>query len=60
MRTKRCPSCSGEIRIYHDNEPGDEVFCDDCEREYSLISLSPIRLTPLEIYDDYAFEADEY
>lgn len=60
MKTKRCPTCGGRIKIYYDHEPGDEVFCEECEREFSLISVSPIRLDPLEKHEEYYFEEDEY
>ena len=53
-------SCGGDIRIYYDHEVGDEVFCEDCEREYLIRSLSPLRLEPLETGNDYHFEEDEY
>ena len=60
MKTKKCPTCGGKIKIYYDHEMGDEVYCEDCERELQLISLSPLRLEPLEQYDDYYFDDDEY
>lgn len=60
MKTKRCPACGGTIKIYYDHEPGDEVFCEECEREFSLLSISPIRLESLERNDEYYFEEDEY
>ena len=60
MSKKRCMSCGGDVRIYYDHEVGDEVFCEDCEREYLIRSLEPVRLEPLETYNDYNFEEDEY
>lgn len=60
MKTKRCSVCGGTIRIYHDHDIGDDVYCDECEREFRLISIKPIRMEPLEICDDYYFEEDEY
>ena len=52
MKTTGCPACGGKIRIYHDHEAGDEVYCDDCERRFQLMGLDPIRLEPYEQYDD--------
>ena len=60
MNTKRCMSCGGDIRIYHDNEIGDEVFCEDCEREFRIRRLRPVRLEPLETGYDYCFEEGEF
>lgn len=60
MKKKRCMACGGDIRVYHDNEVGDEVYCDDCEREYRIVSQHPICLEALETDYDYCFEEDEY
>lgn len=60
MKSKRCPTCGGGIKIYYDHEPGDEVYCEECELEFQLISLNPIRLEPLDQYENYYFEEDEY
>lgn len=60
MKTKRCTVCGGDIRIYHNNEERDEVYCNECEREYRIISLHPVRLETLEMDYDYCFEEDEY
>ena len=34
--------CSDDLRIYHDNRVGDDVFYDECEREYKICSLHPV------------------
>lgn len=60
MKTKRCPVCGGGIRIYNDHEPGDDVYCDECEREFKILGMNPTMLEPLEVFDDYRFEEDEY
>ncbi len=61
MRTKQCPICREEIAIFSDNEPGDEIYCDGCGRELTILSLSPILLEPLESYDDdYYFDEDDF
>lgn len=58
MRTKKCPYCKGEIKIFYDNERGDEVYCDQCEQEFELRSVEPIILEPLSSFNyeerDYA------
>ena len=57
MKSKKCPACRGEIRIFDDHEPGDEVYCEDCEQEFEILSISPLRLEPLESYDYYEEES---
>ena len=52
METEKCPACGGKIQIYYDHEPGDEVYCEDCEKGFQLMGLKPIRLEPFEQYDD--------
>ena len=53
MRSKKCPACRGEIRIFYDNEPGDEVYCEECEQEFEIMSINPLRLDPLETLNYY-------
>ncbi|MBU0682362.1 MAG: hypothetical protein KKD73_13175 [Proteobacteria bacterium] len=57
MITKKCPVCRGEIRIFYDNEPGDEVYCEECEQEFEILSLNPLRLDALESTDYYEEES---
>ena len=52
--------CGGSIYIYDENEVGDEVYCEECEKEFIILSLDPTFLEPLESEDDYYFEDDEY
>ncbi|WP_035274994.1 hypothetical protein [Desulfogranum japonicum] len=60
MKTKKCPMCGGRIKIYYDHEAGDEVYCEECEREFQLISLTPIRLDLVERYEDHNYRVNEY
>ena len=60
MSRKRCEVCGGSIYIYDENEVGDEVYCEECEKEFIILSLDPTFLEPLESEDDYYFEDDEY
>ncbi len=62
MKERKCPSCKGKIRIFYDDEPGDMVICDDCEREYEICSVEPIRLEPIGkdyMFDDYYDDYDD-
>jgi len=53
----------GEIKIFHDDEPGDVIFCDVCGGEYELYSTNPLRLRPLTFDGEYGhydeFELNE-
>ena len=51
MRDKTCHVCKGTIRIFYDHEPGDLVYCQDCQREFEIRSLSPMVLEPLAPYE---------
>ncbi len=63
MKSKPCPTCGGKIKLYYVNALGDDVYCEDCEREFRIISLTPVKLQPFdtfEEYDDYIFDEDDY
>lgn len=52
MKNRKCQICAGDIKISVENDPGDMVFCMVCEREYELLSLNPLRLRPLDYYEE--------
>lgn len=54
---EECSVCGGDIYIDHDCEEEDIVYCNDCEAEYFVRSLEPLRLTLLD--DDIDGEMDE-
>lgn len=54
---EECSVCSGDIYIDADCEEDDIVYCNDCEAEYLVRSLDPLRLTLLD--DDIAAGGDE-
>jgi len=60
MKIKRCPACGGRINIYYDHEPGDEVYCEDCEKEFQLLRVNPIVLEAFDNDEEFYFEEDEY
>ena len=43
-----CSVCGGDILIEQDAEEDDVVYCNDCEAEYLIRSLDPLRLSPLD------------
>ena len=43
-----CAVCGGDILIDGDCEEEDVVYCNDCEAEYRIRSLDPLRLVPLD------------
>ncbi len=53
---EECRVCGGSIYIDSDCEEEDIVYCNDCEAEYQILSLDPLRLSPL---NDSA-DADEH
>jgi lysine biosynthesis protein LysW len=59
MKTVNCPDCGGKIKIYYDHEPGDEVYCEDCLKEFQIMSLEPIKLESFDSYDEYYFDEDD-
>lgn len=40
----RCPSCGILIELDSFIGVGDPVFCPECETEYTLVSVDPLRL----------------
>ncbi len=64
MKSRKCPFCAGNIKVSVENDPGDMVFCVICEREYELLSLNPLRLRPLDYYEEASaygrFEENEF
>ncbi|MCI5140484.1 MAG: hypothetical protein D3909_01890 [Candidatus Electrothrix sp. ATG1] len=62
MKTVICPACGGKIKIYYDHELGDEVYCEECKKEFQLMCLKPIRLESFDTYDDdyYFYDDDLY
>ncbi len=54
---EECSVCSGDIFIDQDCEEDDIVYCNDCEAEYLVRSLEPLRLTLLD--DDINPDGDD-
>ncbi len=52
-----CSVCGGDIYIDGDCDEEDVVYCNDCEAEYLVRSLEPLRLTPLD--DDMTAEGSD-
>ncbi|MGI6638739.1 MAG: hypothetical protein ACOX4Z_06735 [Desulfobulbus sp.] len=53
---EECSICGGDIYIDSDCEEEDIVYCNDCEAEFLVHSLDPLRLTLLD--DDLDDEGD--
>ena len=58
-----CGVCGGDILIDADCDEDDVVYCNDCEAEYRIRSLDPLRLVPLddvgEPEENYGDEDDD-
>lgn len=61
LQIEECSICGGDIIIDAFCEEDDVVYCNDCEAEYLISSLDPIRLIPLddEESDDDRDDYDE-
>ncbi|MGE4560319.1 MAG: hypothetical protein AB7E77_08960 [Desulfobulbus sp.] len=61
LQVAECSICGGDIIIDAFCEEDDVVYCNDCEAEYLISSLDPIRLIPLddEESDDDRDDYDE-
>ena len=44
----RCPMCRETIEIPRDTERDDVVTCFECDGEYRVVSLKPVRLRSLD------------
>lgn len=61
MKIRKCTVCMREIMVSSDNQPGDILYCEGCDQGYELLSVKPIRLTPLDFYEDYEdYEYEEH
>lgn len=52
-----CSVCGGDIYIDSDCDEEDVVYCNDCEAEFLVRSLEPLRLTLLD--DDMGAEGSD-
>ncbi len=57
VQVEECAICGGDIIIDGFCEEDDVVYCNDCEAEYLIRSLDPIRLKVLS--DDESEEEDD-
>lgn len=48
MQTIKCPLCRSRIEVDSSNlERGDILWCNECNEEFVLISLKPLKVKPL-------------
>lgn len=57
VQVEECSICGGDIIIDGFCEEEDIVYCNDCEAEFLIRSLDPLRLKPLG--DDIDEDVDE-
>ena len=58
VQVEECTVCGGDIIIDGFCEEDDVVYCNDCEAEYLIRSLDPIRLKLLDEEDSDSDEDD--
>ncbi|MBM9613848.1 hypothetical protein JWJ90_06045 [Desulfobulbus rhabdoformis] len=59
VQIEECKLCGGDIIIEGFSEEDDAVYCNDCEAEYLIVSLDPIRLQPLDEGEDEGSDFDD-
>jgi lysine biosynthesis protein LysW len=59
IQIEECSICGGDIIIDAFCEEDDLVYCNDCEAEYLIRSLDPIRLKLLDSEDNDEDDFDE-
>lgn len=58
LQVEECSICGGDIIIDEFCEEDDVVYCNDCEAEYLIRSLDPIRLKQLDEIENDGDEDD--
>ncbi len=58
LQVEECSICGGDIILDEFCEEDDVVYCNDCEAEYLIHSLDPIRLKLLDEMEDDGDEDD--
>jgi alpha-aminoadipate/glutamate carrier protein LysW len=57
---EECQICGGDILIDSYSEEDDVVYCNDCEAEYLIRSLDPVRLKLLDDEEDGEDQEDSF
>ncbi len=52
VKTRKCPVCMWDISIPKNSTIGDLLICKSCGAQYELQSSMPLRLRPLNFYDE--------
>lgn len=70
MPTSVCPECDEEVYVDADTEQGDQVSCDECHAQLTVVGLDPIELdlrdeaedsySDDEDYDSHNYEDDRF
>ncbi|MDY0390231.1 hypothetical protein [Desulfobulbus oligotrophicus] len=57
VQIEECVICGGDIVVDEFCEEEDMVYCNDCETEFLIRSLDPLRLEPMDIDPDDDIDA---
>ncbi len=59
MFVVECPMCSESIVLPDNIEFGDLVDCEECDREFEVVSVQPLELEWVDDEEEDGFETDE-
>ncbi|MFZ0450078.1 MAG: hypothetical protein WAL98_12620 [Desulfatiglandaceae bacterium] len=59
MFVVECPKCSEIIVLPNDIDLGDLVDCEECDREFEVVSVQPLELEWIDEEEENVFETDE-
>ena len=54
-----CPMCDEKISIPDDIEIGDLIDCEECDREFEVVSAQPLKLEWVDEEEEVFYEDDE-
>ncbi len=59
MFVVECPMCAESIELPDNIEFGDFVDCEECDREFEVVSVQPLELEWVDEEEENGFELEE-